>query len=73
MDQPIFADLEYEGKKHKTHRELFLERMDGLPPWQSLEDCIRPFYPKVGRGDAPIRLNNRVHLTTATLLSGIGL
>ena len=27
MDQPTFADLEYQGK---TRREVFLERMDGL-------------------------------------------
>ena len=27
MDQPTFADLEYQGKKRKTRRELFLERM----------------------------------------------
>ena len=31
MDQPTFADLEYEGKKRKTRREKFLERMDGDP------------------------------------------
>ena len=30
MNQPTFADLEYECKKRKTRRELFLERMDGL-------------------------------------------
>ena len=27
MNQPTFADLEYECKKRKTRRELFLERM----------------------------------------------
>ena len=27
-----FADLEYETKKRKTWRELFLERMDRLIP-----------------------------------------
>ena len=53
MDQPTFAGLEYQGKKRKTRRELFLERMDGLIPWQSLEDRIRPFYPKAGRGRHP--------------------
>ena len=35
MDKPTFSDLEYQGKKRKTRRELFLERMDGLIPWQS--------------------------------------
>ena len=56
MDQPTFADLEYEGKRRKTRRELFLERMDGLIPWQSLENRIRPFYPKAGRGRHPYPL-----------------
>ena len=56
MDQPTFADLEYQGKKRRTRRELFLERMDGLIPWQSLEERIRPFYPKAGRGRHPYPL-----------------
>ena len=30
MDQPTFADVEYESKKRKTRRERFLERMDVL-------------------------------------------
>ena len=29
-------NLEYQGKKRKTRRELFLERMDALIPWESL-------------------------------------
>ena len=63
MDQPTFADLEYEGKKRKTRREKFLERMDGLIPWEQLEDRIRPFYPKAGRGRRPYELSTmlRVH------------
>ena len=63
MDQPTFADLEYQGKKRKTRREMFLERMDALIPWQSLEDRIRPFYPKPGRGRHPYPLPSmlRVH------------
>ena len=56
MNQPTFSDLEYQGKKRKTRRELFLERMDGLIPWQLLEDRIRPFYPKPGRGRQPYPL-----------------
>ena len=41
MEQPTFADVDYESKKRKTRREKFLERMEG---------CIRPFYPTAGRG-----------------------
>ena len=63
MDQPTFADLEYEGKKRKTRREKFLERMDGLIPWGELEERIRPFYPKAGRGRRPYELSTmlRIH------------
>ena len=63
MDQPTFADLEHQGKKRKTRRELFLERMDALIPWQSLEDRIRPFHSRPGRRRHPYPLSFmlRVH------------
>ena len=56
MDQPTFAELEFRGKKRKTRRELFLERMDGLIPWQRLEERIRPVYLKAGKGRQPYPL-----------------
>ncbi len=56
MDQTTFADLDYQNKKRKTRRELFLERMDGLIPWERLEECIRPVYPKAGKGRRPYPL-----------------
>ena len=64
MDQPTFGDLEFQNKKRKTRRELFLERMDGLIPWQRLEERIRPYYPKAGRGRRPYNLSVmlRVHV-----------
>ena len=49
-DQPIFSELEFQSTKRKARRELFLERMDGLIPWQRLEERIRPGYPKAGKG-----------------------
>ena len=63
MDQPTFAELEFQGKKRKTRRELFLERMDGLIPWQVLEDRIRPMYPKAGKGRRayPLAVMLRIH------------
>ena len=63
MNQPTFADLDYESKKRKTRREIFLERMDGLIPWEELEERIRPFYPKAGRGRRPYELSAmlRIH------------
>ena len=69
MNQPTFADLDYESKKRKTRREKFLERMDGLIPWEELEERIRPFYPKAGRGRRPYELSVmlRIHWRAVVL------
>ncbi len=40
--QLTFADLDYQHKGRKTRRELFLERMGFLIPWQRLDERIRP-------------------------------
>ena len=62
--QATFADLDCQHKGRKTRRELFLERMDSLIPWQRLEERIRPYYPHAGRGsrpcpESPVRLAPR--------------
>ena len=56
MDQPTFSDLEYQDKKRKTRREFLLDRIDGLISRQRLEDRIRSFYPKSGKGRHPYPL-----------------
>ena len=40
MDQITFSEAEYQTKKRKTRREIFLERMDKLIPWQKLEKKV---------------------------------
>ncbi len=52
MEQATFSELEHNSKKRRTRRELFLEKMDRLVPWERLEKRIEPFYPKVGRAVA---------------------
>ena len=63
MRQASFSELEHDGKKRKTRRERFLEKMDGLIPWERLEERIEPFYPRAGRGRRPYPLRTmlRVH------------
>ena len=63
-EQPTFADLEFENKKHKTRRQRFLERMEELIPWERLEERIRPYYFKAERGRRPYPLSVmlRVHI-----------
>ena len=64
LNQPTFAELEYKNKKRKTRREVFLEQLDSLIPWQRLERRVRPHYPKAGRGRRPYDLSVmlRVHI-----------
>ena len=50
LNQPSFADLDYQHKRHKTRREQFPERPDALAPWSRLEAGILPHYPNAGKG-----------------------
>ncbi|OOQ62439.1 IS5 family transposase [Vibrio parahaemolyticus] len=63
MSQMTFAEAEYQIKKKKTRREVFLERMDALIPWQRLENKIAKHYPKGENGRPPFPLSAmlRVH------------
>ena len=63
MEQATLAELEHDSKKRQTRRELFLEKMDGLVPWEALEALVEPFYPTPGRGRRPYPLRTmlRVH------------
>ena len=63
MEQATFSELEHDSKRRRTRREVFLEKMDRLVPWERLEKRIEPFYPKAGRGRRPYPLRTmlRVH------------
>ena len=53
MDQITFSEAEYQTKKRKTRREIFLERMDKLIPWKQLEKKVARYYPKGRNGRPP--------------------
>ncbi len=64
LQQLTFASLQCDRKKRKTRREIFLERMDSLIPWERLEARIAPVYPKGGRRGRqpyPLSVMLRVH------------
>ena len=73
MYQPTCADLEYDTKKLKTRREMLLERMDALIPWEHLEERILPFYPKAGRGRRPYELSVMLRINCVQLFYNPGL
>lgn len=57
MNQVSFAEAEYENKRRKTRRELFLEDMEALIPWRKLESKIKRHYAKGKTGRPPYLLS----------------
>ena len=64
MKQISFSQVEFEGKKRTTRRELFLAEMEQVMPWAELLGVIEPYYPKGKRGRPPMGLKRmlRVYL-----------
>jgi IS5 family transposase len=61
--QVSFAQAEYEKKKKRTRREVFLEKMEQVVPWSRLMEVIEPHYPKSGkRGRPPIGLERMLRM-----------
>jgi len=64
MRQTSFAECSFERYRKPTRREIFLEEMDRIIPWDELCAVIEPFYPKPkGAGRRPIGLQRmlRIH------------
>jgi len=64
MRQPSFASDDFEKYRKKTRKEVFLEEMDQIIPWQALSQVIKPYYPRPeGAGRRPIGIERmlRIH------------
>lgn len=48
-----FTDIEYSKRKKQTKREVFLEEMDKVVPWDEWVKLIIPYYPNGQRGRKP--------------------
>lgn len=62
--QRTLADLKpFEKYRKATRREKFLHTMEKIVPWKKLCELIEPFYPKKGRGRAPVGVERmlRIH------------
>ena len=44
--QPSFSDLDYDNKKKTTRKDLFLQKMNEVIPWEVLLKPIRREYPQ---------------------------
>jgi IS5 family transposase len=63
MKQQSFSSLDYEFKKKRTKREIFLGEMDAVVPWSRLEALIAPHYvkPRKGRPQMPLSVMLRIY------------
>jgi len=64
MRQQTLADGSFEKFRKKTRKELFLDDMDRIIPWQDLCGANEPFYPKPeGAGRRPVGIERmlRIH------------
>ena len=50
MKQQTFSDYEYANRRRRTRRELFLDTMEEIIPWEKWTEWIRPHYPSGKRG-----------------------
>lgn len=61
--QVSFSQAEYDKKKKRTRREIFLDKMEQVVPWARLIEVIEPHYPKSGkRGRPPIGLERMLRM-----------
>ena len=61
--QTSFAQAEYDQKRKRTRREIFLEKMEQVVPWARLIEVIEPHYPKSGkRGRPPLGLERMLRM-----------
>jgi IS5 family transposase len=60
--QTSFSEREYAGKKKQTRRDLFLNKMQTLVPWQEWVALLEPHYPKGDRGRPPIGCERMLRL-----------
>lgn len=51
--QQTFGYLEFEGKKRRTRREVFLDQMETVVPWKEWTNLIVPYYPTGEHGRPP--------------------
>jgi len=60
--QLSFGDYEFQMKKKKNKKELFLERMEKIIPFREWCDLIRPFYYENGNGRQPTKLETMLRM-----------
>src|SRR5271166_48343 len=61
-DQLGLTTGSFERPHAPTRRELFLQQMESVVPWQELTAVIAPYYPTAGNGRPPIGLERMLRI-----------
>jgi len=61
-NQISFGDYEFQMKRKKSKKELFLEKMEKVVPFEKWCAIIRPFYYENGNGRQPIELESMLRM-----------
>jgi IS5 family transposase len=61
-DQLSLTSGTFERPHAPTRRELFLQQMESVVPWQELTTVIAPYYPAAGNGRPPIGLERMLRI-----------
>ncbi|WP_239105677.1 transposase, partial [Enterobacter hormaechei] len=61
--QLTIADSEFSRKRSQTRKEILLNSMEQILPWQNMVEVIEQFYPKAGYGRRhyPLETMLRIH------------
>jgi IS5 family transposase len=60
--QTTMSDIEYDNRRRKTRREVFLETMNTILPWERLCGLIEPHYYKNKAGRPPIGIEKMLRM-----------
>ena len=60
--QQSFTDIEYQGRRRQTKRDIFLEAMDRLVPWEAWAKKVAQYYPSGIRGRKPIPVERMLRM-----------
>ena len=62
MKQQTFADIEYSNRRRTTKKELFLQQMNEIIPWDHWVKIIEPYYPTGKRGRPPVGIETMLRM-----------
>ena len=63
MRQQSFTAEDFEKYRKKTRKEVFLEEMDQIIPWQEMSEAVKPHYPAPkGAGRRPIGIERMLRI-----------